>query len=61
MVELGLAIDITHETDRNAIAGDYTLIGISKGVYGVNGKLFKSSVSGQLYAITARTTAIYIF
>ena len=36
------------------------LIGLATGYYGVNAKLFRGE-SGKLYAITKRTTALYIF
>ena len=35
-------------------------VGYSSGVYGCNGMLLRGK-SGQLYAVCARTTAIYIF
>ena len=60
LVELGLAEDITNGRDRKEIKERYTLIGIATGSYGVNAKLFQGE-SGQLYAITKRTTALYIF
>ena len=60
LVELGLAEDITNGKDRKEIKERYTLIGIATGYYGVNAKLFQGE-SGQLYAITKRTTALYIF
>lgn len=60
LIELGLAEDITNGRDRKEIKERYTLIGIATGCYGVNAKLFQGE-SGQLYAITKRTTALYIF
>lgn len=60
LVELGLAEDITNGKDRKEIKERYTLVGIATGCYGVNAKLFQGE-SGQLYAITKRTTALYIF
>lgn len=61
LVALGVAIDITNAGDRSAVSGDYVKIGYSSGVYGCNGLLLKSTLSGQLYAVCKRTTAIYIF
>jgi len=66
MVSTGMAKDITHgtnETRRELITNEeyYTQVGYSSGVYGCNGMLLKGHKSGTLYAITARTTAIYIF
>lgn len=60
LVRIGLAIDITNSDSRQDIPERYMQIGYSAGVYGCNGQLFRGE-SGQLYAITARTTAIYLF
>ena len=60
LVRAGAAIDVTNASERNAIPENYKQIGFSAGVYGCNGQLFRGE-SGQLYAITSRTTAIYIF
>ena len=59
LVRQGLAIDITHEYTR-AIPGAYYKVGYSSGVYGCNGLLLRD-YRGQLYAITARTTAIFLY
>lgn len=61
LVRTGAAVDVTNASERNAIPENYTQIGYSAGVYGCNGQLFRGLDSGKLYAITARTTAIYIF
>ena len=61
MVKLETAIDVTRAADRTAISESYTQIGYSAGVYGCNGMLLKGLETGKLYAVTARTTAIYIF
>ena len=60
LVRLGLAKDVTNSSDRSDIPEGYKQIGYSFGVYGCNGMLLQGA-SGQLYAVTARTTAIYIF
>lgn len=60
LVRAGAAIDVTNASDRNAIPENYRQIGFSAGVYGCNGQLFRGE-SGKLYAITSRTSAIYIF
>ena len=60
LVERGLAVDITNGRDRKEIKERYTLVAIATGYYGVNAKLFKGE-SGKLYAITKRTSALYIF
>ena len=66
LVALEVAEDITHgdnDTRRELEEkeGFYTQIGYSAGVYGCNGMLLKGHKTGTLYAITARTTAIYVF
>lgn len=60
LVNLGIAKDVTNSSDRSDIPEGYRQIGYSCGVYGCNGMLLQGA-SGQLYAVTARTTAIYIF
>lgn len=59
-------VDITHGNNetREQIINDeeyYTQIGYSAGVYGCNGMLLKGHKTGKLYAVTSRTSAIYIF
>ena len=61
MVKLENAIDVTRAADRTAIPESYTQIGYSAGIYGCNGMLLKGLETGKLYAVTARTTAVYIF
>lgn len=60
LVKVGAAKDITDSSSRAAIPEDYRQVGYSSGVYGCNGMLLRGK-SGQLYAVCARTTAIYIF
>ena len=60
LVNLGIAKDVTNSSDRSGIPEGYRQIGCSCGVYGCNGMLLQGE-SGQLYAVTARATAIYIF
>lgn len=57
----GVAVDVTNAGGRGAIPENYRQIGYSGGVYGCNGMLLQGCESGKLYAVTARTTAIYIF
>lgn len=59
-VKLGLAVDITTAHDFSAIPERYDKIGYSSGIYGGNGLLLRGE-SGKLYAITNRTTALFIF
>ncbi len=66
MVRDGIAIDMTnaHIDDRKKLVDEeeyYTQIGYAAGIYGCNGKLLQGKKTGQLYAITGRTQAIYIF
>ena len=66
MVKDGLAEDITYgnnDTRRQIeeTKGYYTQVGYSSGVYGCNGMLLKGNKTGKLYAITSRTTAVFVF
>jgi len=60
LVRTGAAIDMTCAHKRTEITENYTQIGYSCGLYGCNGMLLQGE-SGKLYAVTSRTTAIYIF
>ena len=60
LVRIGAAKDFTNSSSRKDIQEDYKQIGYSCGVYGCNGMLLQGE-SGQLYAVTARTSAIFIF
>ena len=60
LVNSGAAIDVTHAKTENEIPESYAQIGYATGLYGCNGMLLKGE-SGKLYAVTSRTTAIYIF
>jgi hypothetical protein len=60
LVKVGVAKDVTYASNQNAIPESYRQIGYSHGVYGCNGMLLQGA-SGQLYAVTSRTTAIFIF
>ena len=66
MVKEGIAEDITYGNNdtRRKIEekeGYYTQVGYSSGTYGCNGMLLKGNKTGKLYAITARTTAVFVF
>ncbi len=66
MVGTGAAIDITNanNVDREQIMqeeGWLKQIGYAAGIYGCSGMLFIGHNTGKLYAITSRTSAIYIF
>ena len=60
LVKVGAAKDITYSSRRRDIPEVYRQVGYSSGVYGCNGMLFRGD-SGKLYAICARTSAIWIF
>ena len=60
LVSNGVAKDVTYSSKKTDIPERYTQIGYACGLYGCNGMLLKGE-SGQLYAVTGRTTAIYIF
>ena len=66
LVKSGAAIDITNgdNATRKSIEskeGYYTQIGYAAGVYGCNGMLLLGHKTNTLYAITSRTTAIFVF
>ena len=60
LISIGTAKDVTHSSLRSDIPEPYTLIGYSCGTYGCNGKLLQGE-SGRLYAITARSSALFMF
>ena len=65
MVKSGIAADFTKATNKEykelIAKGGYTQVGFASGIYGCNGKLLKGLKDGKLYAITARSSAIFIF
>lgn len=62
MVKNGVAVDVTNATNRTkAVPEDYKKIGYSLGVYGKNGLLLRGCESGKLYAVTARSSAVFMF
>lgn len=66
MVKNGIAEDISRGTNESrneieAIEGYLSQVGYASGVYGCNGMLLKGQKTGKLYAITSRTSAIYVF
>ena len=61
LVETGVAVDVTNAKKRSDIPEHYTQIGYVYGIYGCSGMLLKGCDTGKLYAVTSRTTAIYIF
>lgn len=61
MVKSGIAIDVTNARKQGDIPEPYRQVGYSAGVYGCNGMLLQGVQTNRLYAVTSRTTAIYIF
>ena len=61
LVKQGAAIDVSAAADESYIPERYRQIGYAQGIYGCNGMLLQGLESGQLYAVTNRTSAIFIF
>ena len=66
MVKNGIAVDITNgnnekRNELEKVEGWLEDVGYASGIYGCNGRLLKGHNSGKLYAITARTSAIFVF
>ena len=60
-VRNGQAIDITKAIGREAIPEPYEQVAFSSGGYGVNGAIFQGCRTGAYYAITARSSSLFIF
>jgi hypothetical protein len=60
LISTGAAKDVTHSSLRSDIPEPYTQIGYSCNLYGCNGMLLQGE-SGRLYAITARSPALFMF
>ena len=66
LVAHGHAIDITNhdgymQEQLETLEGKLDCIAYSHGVYGVNGLLLKGQNTGSLYAITTRSSAIFLY
>lgn len=66
LVRNGIAKDITNADNEEYkkirdIEDDLITLGYSRGKYGANGLLIKGYKTRTLYAITARSTALFIF
>lgn len=57
-VRLGVYEDIT-SADLEKSCGQYSCIGLSYGVYGMNGGVFERLSDGQICAITARNSNLF--
>lgn len=64
LVRIGAAQDLTgygfQEMKEFLHVHSLDKIGYSSGVYGLNGGLLQDTKTSQLYAITARNTALYM-
>ena len=66
MVAQQAAVDVTHHgckeyDELKRKEGWFDGLMFSTGVYGITGYVFMGHNTGTLYAITARTSAIYIY
>jgi len=66
LVRTGAAQDITNHSTTEyeelvSRENSFDRIGYSSGIYGINGGLIQGNKTGTLYAITARTTATFIY
>lgn len=66
LVRTGAAVDITnHGTAEYKALREkekaLDKLGYSSGMYGINGGLLQGQETGTLYAITARSTAVFIY
>lgn len=66
LVRTGAAVDITNHGTAEYKAlrekeKDLDKLGYSSGMYGINGGLLQGQETGTLYAITARSTAVFIY
>lgn len=61
MVATGFAIDLTNASSREDLPEPYTQVGYASGIYGCSGMLLRGDKTGTFYAITHRSTAVFIF
>lgn len=66
LIRTGAAVDITNHgiAEYKALIEnekDLDKLGYSSGIYGINGGLLQGQETGTLYAITARSTAVFIY
>lgn len=60
LAELGVAEDITTTLPENWRDLRLSPIGVSTGNAGMNGGLFRSDCTGDLYVITARSSNLFL-
>lgn len=60
LVKSGIAIDITYSKDIYQLEKYLDIVEITFGTYGMNAGLFKHRETNQLYAITSRSTNLFI-
>ena len=60
LVKMGAAVDIT-TANCPAIKEPFKKIGVSRGIYGINGGLLQGKSSGTIYAITARNSTLFYY
>ena len=61
LVKTGAAIDITTAPPSEELWTNAEKVAVSRGINGMNGGLLKDRRDGQLYAITARNTALFYY
>ena len=61
LVKLGAAVDITTEEGTLEKYKRLDPIAVSRGKYGMNGGLLKDNQTGELYAITARSSTLFYY
>ena len=61
LVKLGAAVDITAEEGSLTRYRRLYPVAVSRGKYGMNGGLLKDNQTGELYAITARSSALFYY
>lgn len=61
LVSIGAAVDITNAPFNLDTYHRLDPIGVSRGIYGMNGGLLKDHESGQLCAILSRNSALFFY
>lgn len=59
LVQIGAAIDVTN-VNVPAPKGHFEKLMWSKGVYGANGVVVKDTGDGKLYAVTSRSSNLFM-